>query len=69
MEALSLRGVETHLKPPGYNLSETQHQKKYNTNPYYRFDSLSQAMLAYYNQHWSDIKVGIGSPFDFMSSL
>ena len=61
MQALSIRGMEQHLKPPGFNLSDPKWQKEYSSNIYMRTDSLNQAMLCHFSQHWPAAKVGVTS--------
>jgi hypothetical protein len=59
--ALSARGLEGRLKPPRFCLTDPHWQKEYSRNVYLRMDSLNQAFLCHFSQHWPDAKVGITS--------
>jgi hypothetical protein len=61
MMALSARGLENRMKPSGFNLSDSHWQKEYSRNVYLRSDSVNQALLCHFSQHWEKTKVGVTS--------
>ena len=64
MMALAARGLESRLKPAGFNLSDPHWQKEYSRNIYLRSDSVNQAFLCHFSQHWPDTRVGVTSAED-----
>ncbi len=61
MQAISARGLESRLKPPSFSLTDPHWQKEYSKNVYLRTDSLNQALLCHFSQHWPETKVGVTS--------
>jgi len=61
MMALSARGLESRLKPAGFSLSDPHWQKEYSRNIYLRSDSVNQAFLCHFSQHWPSTRVGMTS--------
>ena len=59
--ALSARGLENRLKPPGFTLSDPHWQKEYSRNIYKRTDPVNQAVLCHFSQHWAGARVGVTS--------